>query len=120
MLVHDGRNPAQRARQASERRGAVPMQMQDIDPLFVDHAHERRQRQRIEPRSLQIPDVDAERLERFFGEIFLSQAQQGDVKTVGVESREHPTEETFDAVHPRSFPPKVIADLEHVQRTTGH
>ena len=117
VLVHDGRNPPQRPDEAAEGRGAVAVQVQDVDLLGVDDAEQRRERARIELRSLEIRDVDAQRVERLFREVLLSQADQRDTETVAVEPRNHPAEEALDAVHPRPFPPEVVADLEDVQRS---
>ena len=65
VFVDDRRNAAQRTRQPAERGGAVPVQMKDVDLLLVDDAEQIRQRSRIEFRSLEIGDVDPERVERF-------------------------------------------------------
>ena len=36
---------------------------------------------------------------------------------LAVEPGNHPAEQALDAVHPRPFPPEVVADLENVQRS---
>ena len=96
------------------------MQVQDVDLLAIDDAQQVAQRQRIEFRSLQVGDVDALRLERLFREVLLAQTDERDAETVGVEARNHPAEQALDAVHPRSFPAEVIADLQHVQQSWTH
>ena len=74
---------------------------------------QRGQRRRIELRLVQIGDVDAERVERFFGEILLAQADERHVESCGIEARNHPREQPLHAVHARPFPSEVIADLQN-------
>src|SRR4029453_10425680 len=87
------------------------------DLLAVDDLQERCQRRRIELRPVQVFDVDAERVERLFRQVLLTQADQRDVEAAAIEARNHPREEPLHAVQPRAFPAEVIAHLEHVQRT---
>ena len=63
---------------------------------------------------LQIGDVDAERVERLLGEILLPEADERHVESRRVESRNHPREQALHAVHARSFPAEMIADLQDV------
>ncbi len=116
VLVQDGRNAPDGARHPAERRRAVAMKVQDVDPLAIDDLQQRRQRQRIELAALEVGDVDAQLLERFLGEVFLAQADERDAEPLAVEARNHPAEQPLDAVHPRSLPAEVIADLQDVQR----
>ena len=44
VLVEDGRDPPHRAGEPSERRRAVAVQVEDVDPLAVDQPEHRRQR----------------------------------------------------------------------------
>jgi hypothetical protein len=120
VLMKNGGQTAQRRGHPSERRRAVAVQVQDVDLLAVDDAQEVAQRHRIELRPLQVGDVDPLRLERLFRQIFLAQTDERDAETVGVEARNHPAEQALDAVHPRSFPAEVIADLQHVQQSWTH
>src|SRR6266545_496687 len=91
--------------------------MQDVDLLPIDHVQERGKRRRVEPGLVQVRDVDAERLQRFFRQILLAQAHEGHVIALGIEPGNHPREQPLDPVHPRPFPPEVIADLQHVHPT---
>ena len=115
VLVDDGRQAAHRPGDPPERRRAVAVKVQDVDLLAIDHLQQRRQRRRIELRLVQIRDVDADRLERFLRQVLLPQADERHVVALRVEARNHPGEEPLDAVHPRSFPAEVIADLQDVQ-----
>ena len=111
VLMKDGRNAAHRGSHPPERRRAIPMEMEHIDLLPVDDFQQRRQRRRIELRFVQIGDVDAERVERFFGQVLLSEAHERHVKTRRIEARNHPCKQALDAVHARPFPAEMIADL---------
>ena len=113
VLVQNRGNPAHRRGHAAERRGAVPVEMEDVDLLAVDDLQERGQRRGIELRLVQIRDVDAERVERFLRQILLAQADERDVEARGIEARNHPGEQALDAVHARPFPSEVIADLQN-------
>ena len=62
-----------------------------------------------------IGDVDAELLERVFGQILPAQADQRDVEARLVEARNHPREQALHAVHARPLPAEVIADVDDVQ-----
>ena len=68
----------------------------------------------------EVGDVDAERFERVFGQILLAQADQRDVEPRRVEARNHPREQPLDAVHARSFPAEVIADVDDVETSRTH
>jgi hypothetical protein len=116
VLVEDRGQTAHRAGEPSERRRAIAVQVQDVDLLAIDDLEERGQRRGIELGSVQILDIDPERVERLFGEISLAQADERDVEAGPVEAWDHPREQAFDAVHARPFPPQVIAHLEDVQR----
>ena len=120
VLVQDRRNPPPRRRHPAERRGAVPVQMEHIDLLAIDDVEQRRQGHRVELRPLQVGDVDAQLLQRLLREVFLAKAHERDVEPFAIEPRDHPREQALDAVHPRSFPAKVIADLQHVERSICH
>ena len=120
MLVEDCRNPTHRRREPSERGRSVAVQVEHIDSLAINDAQQRAERQRIEFRALQIGEIDALPLERFFRQILLAQADERDGEPAAIEPRNHPGEQTFDAVHSRAFPAEVVAHLEHVQHAIGH
>src|SRR5204863_6032852 len=84
VLVKDGRHPPQGAGETAERRGTVAVQVQDVDLPLVDDPQERRQRQGIELRSIEIGDVDTKRVERFLGEILLAEADQRYLEAVAI------------------------------------
>ena len=96
------------------------MQVEDIDLLAIDDVEQRRQGHRVELRPLQVGDVDAQLLQRLLREVFLAKAHERHVEPFAIEPRDHPREQALDAVHPRSFPAKVIADLQHVERSICH
>src|SRR4029453_9693172 len=62
-------------------------------------------------------DVDAQRVERLFREVLLAQADERDFESFAIEARDHPGKQPLPAVHPRSFPPEVIADLQNPNHT---
>src|SRR3954467_15416901 len=94
--------------------------MQHVDLFGIDQLEKRRQRERIEPRSAQIGDVDALRFECFFRQVFAAQTDERDVEAFAIESMNHPAEETLDAMHPRPFPAEMITDLQDIQRAWAH
>jgi hypothetical protein len=120
VLVQDRRNVPHRGGEPAKGRRAVAVEMKHVGLLAVDDRQERRQRHRIELRSLEIRDVDAERFERFLREVPFPQADQRHGKACRVEARNHPAEEPLDAVHPRALPTEVIADLQDFQRSLAH
>src|SRR5688500_1128861 len=89
--------------------------MQNVGLLVSQDLQQRGIGRRIEFVPRQIRDVDAEFFERVGGKIFPAQADQRHVEAAVVESRNHPREQTLDAVHARSFPPEVNADVNDVQ-----
>ena len=72
--------PPQRRRQAAERGRPVAVEVQDVDLLPIDDPQQRRERQRVELRPLQVGDVDAEGVERFLRQVLLAQADERDVE----------------------------------------
>ena len=117
VLVQDRRDAPPRGREAAEGRRAVAVHVQDVDPLRVDETQHGGKRERVELAALEIGDVDAERVERFFRQVLLAKADERDVEPVAIEARDHPAEQPLDAVHPRPLPSEVVADLQHVQRS---
>ena len=69
---------------------------------------------------VQIADIDAQLLQGLFGQILAAEADQRHLEAVRVEAGDHPAKQAFDAVHPRAFPAKVIADLQHVENPRAH
>src|SRR5262249_51900030 len=96
------------------------VQVQDVDLALVHDPKQGGECERIELRSIQIRDVDTERVERFLGEVLLTEADERNPEAIAIEARNHPAEEPFDSVHPRPLPPEVVAHLQDVQRTADH
>ena len=105
---------------AAEGRRAVSVEMKDVRALAIHQLQERGERHRVELRTLEIRDVDAEGLERLFRQIASSQAEQLHGEACRIEARDHPAEESLDPMHARSLPAEVIADLQDVERPLAH
>ena len=108
-------NAPHRGRQPAERRRAVAVQMNDVGLAPIELLQQRRQRRRIELRPMQVGDVDAELVERVRRQVALAQADERNVEPLAVEARDHPREQPLDAVHARTGPPEVVADVDDVQ-----
>ena len=74
--------------EAAEGRRPVAVHVKNVRLLAIDHFQQRRQRHRIELRTLEVGDVDAQRFERLLGEVALPQAQQRDVEALPDRSAE--------------------------------
>ncbi len=90
------------------------MHVKNVNLLLIDNSEQGRQRECIELPALEVRDVYAERVERFFRQVLLAQTDQRHLESIPVEAWNHPPEEPFDAVHPRSLPTEVIAHLQNV------
>jgi predicted nucleic acid-binding Zn ribbon protein len=87
--------------------------VQDIDLLAIDDLEQGRQRGRIELGLVEVADVNAKRIERLFRQVPLPQADKRHLEALRIEARDHPRKEALDAVHARSLPAKVVANLEY-------
>ncbi len=117
VLVQNRRNPHPPRAQPAERRRAVAVHVDDVGLLVAQHAEQRRERSRIELVPAHVGDVDAKLLERLLRQILPAQADERHVVARAIEARNHPREQPLDAVHPRSLPAEMVADVDHVQRT---
>jgi hypothetical protein len=115
VLVENRRDAHPPRAQAAERRGAVPVHMDDVRFLLAQHLQQFRIGPRVELLPAQVGYVDTELLQRILGQIFPAQADQRHLEAAAVEARNHPCEKAFDAVHARSLPAEVIADVHDVQ-----
>ena len=115
VLVNDGGNMTNRGREASERARAVAVEVHDVGLPAVELLEQRRQRRRVELRTMHVGDVDPELVERVVREIALAQADERDLEAGRVEAGDHPREEALDAVHARPGPAQVIADMDDVE-----
>ena len=52
--------------------------------------------------------------------VMTAETDERDVETIAIEARDHPAEKPLDPVHPGTFPAKVVAHLQDIERTVGH
>ena len=88
------------------------MRLDDIDLETPQEPDKRGKRRRVELAFFEIVDREAVALELVFRPIFLAQAQKRDFETRFVEAGDHPRKEPLDPMHPRAFPPEVVANLQ--------